>query len=358
LGSSEVGRRALRARHKRLVKAMIEFQSEMRGGDAGETALSRDRRDRPKPGREEVLIKVHAAAVNPADFLAEEGKNTHVVKTKFPHGCGLCISGIVVAKGANVTGRDLGDAIFGYVPNAGFTTTAAFHTAHAMYVGEMPTSANFREAAGLLMIGSAVIQAFEKYAPKKGDRILIHEGGGAIGSFAIQYAKFLGATVFTTTSTENAEWVRELGADEVLDYQLVDYRDEVRDLDLVLDTLGGDATFTAFDVIRPGGAVISLFGPIDDSAAKQLGFNLLMRQVLWFRARDLRRKAKKKGARYTFVPMAPDHSHLPTVRDLVETGAVRPVVDATFFAPFSAMEALAYQGRGRAQGMIVIDFVG
>lgn len=335
---------------------MIEFRSETRGGPADGPALTGDRRDRPKPGRGEVLIKVHAAAVNPADFLAEDSKNTPVVQTMFPHGGGLCISGIVVAKGANVTDRDLGEAVFGYVPNANLGTPSAFHIVHAGHIGPVPINADFREAAGLPMIGSAVIQAFEKNGMKSGDRILIHEGGGAVGSFAIQYAKFLGATVFTTTSTENADWVRELGADEVLDYQLVDYRDEVRDLDMVLDTLGGDATFTAFDVIRPGGVVISLFGPVDDKAAKQVGLNPLMRQLLWFKARDLRRKAKTRGARYAFVPMTPDHRHLATIQDLVESGTIRPVVDATSFDVSNAMEALAYQRRGRAQGAIVIDF--
>lgn len=337
---------------------MIEFRSETRGGTPDGPALSDDRPDRPKPGRGEVLIKVHAAAVNPADFLAEDGKNTRVLKTKFPHGGGLCVSGIVVAKGANVSGRDLGDAIFGFVPSAALDTPSAFHTAPAAHIGDMPVNAGFREAAGLPMIGSAVIQAFGKNGPGRGDRILIHEGGGAVGSFAIQYAKFLGATVFTTTSTENADWVRELGADEILDYQLVDYRDEVRDLDMVLDTLGGDATFTAFDVIKPGGAVISLFGPIDDKAAKRLGFNPLMRQVLWFRGRELRRKAKANVARYAFVPMTPDHTQLATIRELVESGTVRPVVDATCFDQSNAMEALAYQGQGRAQGGVVIDFAG
>lgn len=302
------------------------------------------------------MIKVHAAAVNPADFLAQDSKNTPVVKTMFPHGSGLCVSGIVVAKGAKVTGRDLGDAVFGYVPNAAPGTSSAFHKAQAAHIGTMPVNADFREAAGLPMIGSAVIRAFEKNETKRGDRVLIHEGGGAVGSFAIQYAKFLGATVFTTTSTENADWVRELGADEILDYQLVDYRDEVRDLDMVLDTLGGDATFTAFDVIRPGGIVMSLFGPVDDKAAKRLGLNPLMRQLLWFKARDLRRKAKEKNARYAFVPMTPDHTHLATIRDLVESGTIRPVVDAASFDVSNAIEALAYQGRGRAQGAIVIDF--
>ncbi|WP_420333100.1 NADP-dependent oxidoreductase [Roseibium sp.] len=337
---------------------MIEFRSEMRDGLTRDTAVASDSRDRPKPGRGEVLIKLHAAAVNPAAFLSEDGKNAFVVKTKFPHGSGLCVSGIVVARGANVTGRDLGDAVYGYLPNAALSTCAVFQPAHAAHVREMPLNADFREAAALPLVGSAVIQAFEKNGPRAGDRILIHEGGGAVGSFAIQYAKFLGATVFTTTSTENADWVRELGADGILDYQLVDYRDELRGLDMVLDTLGGDATFSAFDVIRPGGAVVSLFGPVDDRAAKRLKLNPLMRQVLWFKGRDLRRKAKEKSARYSFVPMVPDCTHLATIRELVESGTVRPVVDTTSFDPANAMEALAYHGRGRAQGTIVLDFSG
>nr|WP_319383019.1 NADP-dependent oxidoreductase [uncultured Roseibium sp.] len=337
---------------------MIEFQFETRRERKDGVVLLADRQNKPRPRRGEVVIRVHAAAVNPSDFLAEEGKNSCVVKTKYPHGRGLCVSGLVVAKGANVTAHELGDAVFGHVPNVGLDTCAEFVSAHAAHVREMPANTDFREAAGLPLIGSVVIQAFERAGLRAGDHVLIHEGGGAVGSFAIQYAKSLGAVVFTTTSTENADWVRGLGADSVLDYQLVDYRDIVHDLDIVLDTLGGDATFSAFDVIRPGGTVISLFGPVDDKAARRLGFNPLLRQVLWFKGRDLRRKAREKNGRYRFVPMTPDYSHLATLRELVETGRVRPVVDPNGFAFSSATDALAYQEKGRAKGTIVIDFAG
>lgn len=337
---------------------MIEFQSETRSEQTGGAAIYGVDQERPKPGSDEVLIKVHAVSVNPTDFLAEDGKSVGVVKTKYPHARGLCVSGIVVSKGANVAAHNLGDAIYGHVQNVALDACPEFLLAHAAYVRQKPVNTDFRAAAGLPLVGSAVIQAFEKAGLKPGDRVLVHEGGAAVGAIAIQYAKFLGATVLTTTSTENEDLVRELGADDVLDYQLVDYRDTVRDLDIVLDTLGGDATFSAFDVIRSGGAVISLFGPVDDNAAKRLGLNPLMRQVLWFRGRDLRRKAKAKNARYTFVPMNPDYTHLATIRELVESGMVRPVVDAACFEYSNAMEALAYQGRGRAKGAIIVDFAG
>ncbi|WP_421983948.1 NADP-dependent oxidoreductase [Roseibium sp.] len=337
---------------------MIEFQSETRRVRTSEANPVGGRPDKPQPGRGEVLIRVHAAGVNPADFLAEDGEKSCVVKTKYPHGRGLCVSGIVVAKGANVATHDLGSAVFGHVPKVGLDTCAEFVPVPASHVREMPANTGFREAAGLPLVGSVVIQAFDRAGLRAGDHVLIHEGGGAVGSFAIQYAKFLGATVFTTTSTENADWVRGLGADSVLDYQLVDYRDIVHDLDIVLDTLGGDATFSAFDVIRTGGTVISLFGPVDDKAARRLGLNPLVRQVLWFKARELRRKAREKNARYRFIPMMPETRHLATLRDLVETGRLRPVVDATGFVSSSATDALAYQEKGRAKGTIVVDFAG
>ena len=133
------------------------------------------------------------------------------------------------------------------------------------------------ESSSLPLVGLTTIQSFNKANLKSGDKVLIHAGSGGIGTFAIQYAKSKGAYVYTTTSTKNVNWVKELGADRVIDYKIENYLDIVKDVNIVYDTLGGNYTEDAFKVIKDCGKVISIAGAIDDESAKELGLNGLVR---------------------------------------------------------------------------------
>jgi NADPH:quinone reductase-like Zn-dependent oxidoreductase len=184
--------------------------------------------------------------------------------------------------------------------------------------------------------------------------VLIHAGSGGIGTFAIQYAKAKGAFVYTTTSTKNVEWVKELGADRVIDYKKENYLDIAKDLDIVYDTLGGDYTVDAFKVIKKGGSVVSIAGDVDDSSAKKLGLNLIIRFFLAIKRWKITRAAKAKSAAYKFIMMEPNASQLEDIKALIENQSIKPVIDKEFLFS-NAIDALLYQKNGHAKGKIVIN---
>lgn len=181
---------------------------------------------------DEVLIEAHAAGVNPLDFKVIEGALKSVRKFKLPATLGYDICGKIVAIGENVKSFKLGDEVFSKVKRQG--TFAEFVAVDQSYLALKPKKLNFIEAASLPLVGLIVVQALKRAKIKSGDRVLIHAGSGGVGSFAIQYAKALGAIVFTTTSTENTKWVKELGADRVIDYKTEDYKLIAKDVDIVL----------------------------------------------------------------------------------------------------------------------------
>ena len=152
-------------------------------------------------------------------------------------------------------------------------TIAEFVAVNSELVAKKPKNITFEEAAALPLVGLTAIQALESVGIKENDRVLIHAGSGGVGSFAIQYAKVKGAIVYTTTSSKNVDWVTALGADRVIDYTTEDYKEIAKNLDIVFDTLGGDYTFDAFEVIKEGGRVTTIAGPPDGETAKYMGMN-------------------------------------------------------------------------------------
>jgi NADPH:quinone reductase-like Zn-dependent oxidoreductase len=189
---------------------------------------------------------------------------------------------------------------------------------------------------------------------KPGQKIFIPAGSGGIGTFAIQLAKHLGATVGTTTSTANIELVRTLGADEVVDYKKQNFKDVLHDYDAVLGTTQGDGLETALDIVRPRSKVVSLIGPPDAAFARARGMNVVMKLVFGLLSAKIRRLAKQRGATYSFMFVRPDGSQLARIGELLEAGRIRPVIDKVF--PFTQAKAgLAYLEQGRAKGKVVLE---
>ena len=182
--------------------------------------------------------------------------------------------------------------------------------------------------------------------------MLIHAGSGGVGTIAIQLAKHLGAHVATTTSTANADWVRELGADEIIDYRTTDFERELDGFDVVLDSLGEQNLAKSLRVLRRGGLAISMAGPPDPDFATQLGKPLL-RPVLALLSRKVRRAARKLGVRYSFLFMRADGDQLQQITGLVDAGVIRPVLDRVFDFD-DTVAALDYAGSGRAKGKVVV----
>ncbi|MBF8456988.1 NADP-dependent oxidoreductase [Kaistella sp. G5-32] len=318
-----------------------------------ESNLAFNNIENPSIKENQVLIEIFAASTNPIDYKIIEGLLKQVIKLNFPTGIGYDLSGIVRETGKSVKGFKVGDEVFSSVPQESRSSFAEFIAVDENMVCLKPKNLNFEEAASLPMVGLTTIQAFKRGNLKAGDRILIHAGSGGIGSFAIQYAKNIGAYVYTTTGTANVGWVKELGADRVIDYKTENYLDLVKDVDFVYDTLGEQFTIDAFKVIKVGGKVISLIGPVDDETAKEFGLNLIARIYLYFKRIKLTGKIKEKSAYYKLISMKPNSEDLEIIKKLVEENKVKSIIDKIF--PFSeSVNALLYQKSGRAKGKIII----
>jgi NADPH:quinone reductase-like Zn-dependent oxidoreductase len=210
------------------------------------------------------------------------------------------------------------------------------------------------QAASIPLVGLTAWQALvEKAKLRAGQKVLIHAGSGGLGTSAIQLAKHLGATVATTTSTMNVEWVKRLGADVVIDYRSNDFATVLHDYDVVIDTQGGQTLEKSLRVLKPGGKIISVAGPPDPDFAKDFGANWFLIQAMRVLSLKIRRKAKRRGVTYSFLFMKANGDQLRELGSLIDAGAIRPVVDRVF--PFqSTTEALAYVEKGRAKGKVVV----
>jgi len=207
----------------------------------------------------------------------------------------------------------------------------------------------------LPLVGLTAWQALvERANVRPGQTVLIHAGSGGVGTFAIQLAKHLGATVATTTGTTNVEMVKRLGADIVVDYKKERFEDVLRDVDVVLDTLGPETVAKSFRVMKPGGTLVSISGPPDPAFAREFGLGWPLEQAMRLLSWRIRRQARQHGVSYSFLFMRPDGEQLRQITALVEAGAIQPVIDQVF--PFAqTQEALAYVETGRAKGKVVIQ---
>ena len=306
----------------------------------------------PKPG--EILVRVHAVGLNPIDNMIPKGTFKPILKLQLPATLGSDLAGIVVEVGNRVTRFKPGDAVFASIFDLGAGALAEFILMPESAAALKPTNLDFVQAASIPMVGLTSWQALKERADlKPGQKVFIPAGAGGIGTFAIQLAKYLGAKVGTTTSTGNVELVRSLGADEVIDYKKQQFEDVLRDYDVVLGTVRGDAIEKSLRILRPGSSVVSLVGPPDAAFARGRGMNFLMVLVFGFLSRTIIRHARKRGIAYSFLFVHPDGQQLAEIGRLLESGDLSPVIDKVF--PFEqAKEALAYLEQGRARGKVVV----
>ena len=307
--------------------------------------------EKPTINKDEVLIEAYAAGVNPLDIKVIEGNLKSVSKFKLPAILGYDVSGIITEKGEHVTDFNIGDEVFSKVKKQG--TFTEFIAVNKNLISLKPKNTTFEEAASLPLVGLTAIQALKRGKLKYGESILIHAGSGGVGSFAIQYAKSIGAYVYTTTSKENIKWVKELGADIVIDYKTVEYTAIVKDVDMVLDTLGNKFTEDAFKVIKTGGKVITLVGPVDKETVNRMKLNKIIQLFLAFKRRKITKQIKLKSAFYSLLFMRDNAKQLNEIKNLVETGKVKTNIDKVF--PLNeALNALLHVKKGHTKGKVVI----
>jgi len=302
---------------------------------------------KPTVQANDVLIEVKAAAINPIDKSIILGNLQGMLPIPLPSTSAYDVSGIVVEKGDEVSNFEIGDLVYSRVPQEQMGTLAEFVAVTREAVSKKPGNTSFEEAASLPLAGLTALQSLEYAGIKENDKVLIHAGSGGVGSFAIQYAKAKGAYVYTTTSTGNVEWVKELGADRVIDYKTEDYKSIAKDVDIVFDTLGQNYSLESFEVVKQGGKVVSIVGPLDVSSAKMFGMTDYKLPA------ELAKASGDKDAEYKFIFMHPNGAHLNQIKSMIEDEQIKPIIDQLY--PFSdSVQAFIHLASGRAKGKIVI----
>ena len=313
-----------------------------------------DRPD-PQPGPHDVLVRIHAAGLNVLDSKIRNGEFKPLLPYKPPLTLGHDLAGVVEAVGSAVTRFAPGDAVFSRPRDGRIGTLAERIAVDEADLARKPANLTMAEAAGMPLVALTAWQALvELAAVQPGAKVLIHAGSGGFGSVAIQLAKHLGATVATTASGGNAEMVRALGADVVIDYRTQRFETVLSDYDLVICGQDADTLSRSLAVLKPGGRLISISGPPTVEFAKAQGLIWVLRQVMRLLSFGIRRKARAKGVRYDFMFMRADGGQLAQIGTLIEAGAIRPVLDHIF--PFEQTnEAFAYLETGRVKGKVVVD---
>jgi NADPH:quinone reductase-like Zn-dependent oxidoreductase len=312
---------------------------------------------RPTIKPNEMLVQVHAAGLNPIDCMIPKGMFKPILKFQLPATMGSDLAGVVLEVGSRVSRFKVGDAIFASLFDLGAGSLAEYAAVPESAAAHKPANLDFVQAASIPMVGLTSWQAFNERAQlKPGQKVFVPAGAGGIGSFAIQLAKHLGATVGTTTSTGNVDFVRSLGADEVIDYKKHEFEQTLRGYDAVLGTIRGDGLEKAMQIVKPGSSIVSLIGPPDAAFARARGMNFLMRLVFGLLSRKIIRLAQTRHARYSFLFVRPDGRQLARIGELLESSRIRPVIDRVL--PFAeAKEGLAYLEQGRAKGKVVVQMV-
>ena len=309
---------------------------------------------RPVLKPNEILVEVHAAAINPVDNMITAGVFKPVLKFQLPAVMGSDLAGVVAEVGSTVTRFKVGDAVFANVFDLGIGSIAEYVAVPEAVAAPKPANLDFVQAASIPMVGLTSWQALKERADlQPGQKVFIPAGSGGIGTFAIQLAKYLGAKVATNTSTANVPLVRSLGADEVIDYKQQAFENVLRGYDLVLGTIRGDAIEKAVEILKPGGKIISLVGPLDKAFARARGLNFFLEFVFGLMSRKIVRLARKNGVAYSFLFARPEGAQLTEIGKLLESGRIQPVIDRVF-AFEQAKEALDYLAQGRAKGKVVI----
>ncbi|WP_368677529.1 NADP-dependent oxidoreductase [Acinetobacter lactucae] len=309
---------------------------------------------KPSLTENSVLVKVHAASINPLDLRVLEGEFKAILPVSFPFILGNDFAGTVVEVGSNVTQFKVGDEVYAKTDlNGAF---AEYTVVQESSLALKPQNISMDQAAALPLVALTSWQALVEIAKvKAGQKVLIHAGSGGVGSIAIQLAKSLGATVATTTSAKNSGWVKELGADIIIDYKTMDFEQELKDYDVVLDTQGGKILEKSVNVLKRGGRLISISGPPDQAFAEAINPNWFLKCVIPMLSWSIRHKAKKHGITYTFLFMQPNGQQLSKITELVEAGKIKPVVDQTY-GFVQTKEALQYVNTGRSKGKVVLQF--
>jgi len=296
--------------------------------DYGEPeVLTLEKAQLPQPNADQVLIQLKAAGVNPADWKYRAGLYKQFMPLNFPWAPGLEGSGIIQAVGANVTALKKGDEVYGFVAGG----YAEYALAKANEIQPKPASLTFEEAAAIPVGALTAWGAVEVAKVEAGQRVLVHGAAGGVGAYAVQLARWKGAHVTGTASSGNVDFVRSLGAENVIDYQATRFETVLHDMDVVIDTVGGDLSERSFQVLHPGGIYVTVAGRLAEGAGQA-------QQV----------KALSAGR-------APAEN-LKQISELIEAKQLKPVTGAVFsLAEARQAQELSQTGHGRGRIILQIE---
>ena len=308
----------------------------------------------PQLRDDEVLVQVHAAGVNQLDSKIKDGQFKLILPYRLPLILGHDVAGVVVKAGPRVRQFKPGDEVYARTDDFRIGTFAEFVPVKESSLAPKPKGLTMEEAASIPLVGLTAWQALVETATlSKGQRVFIQAGSGGVGTFAIQLARHLGATVATTTSAANFELVRSLGADVVIDYRTQDFEDVLHDYEVVLNSQDGKTLGKSLRVLKGGAKLISISGPPDPAFGRNIAAPAFVRLVMRLLSSGIRRRARGRGIDYSFLFMRANGGQLREITRLIEAGAIRPVVDKVF-AFESTNEALAHAEAGHAKGKVVI----
>lgn len=285
----------------------------------------------PELGEHQVLVRVKATSVNPIDWKLREGYLAQMMPWDFPIILGWDVAGEIAEVGSEVKDWQVGQAVFARPETTRFGTYADYTIVDDHLLANKPDSVSFEDAAAVPLAGLTAYQALFTHGKlKAGEKVLIHAGAGGVGIYAIQLAKNAGATVITTASGKNHGLLKELGADQVIDYRTTDFSEALEDIDLVFDTMGGDVQKDSFKVLNKDGRLISIVGQPDEELAKSVA----VAESIW---------------------LQPDGKQLQEMADLMSEGKVKSIVGHTY--PLTAAgvkEAHELSATHHAKGKIVL----
>jgi NADPH:quinone reductase-like Zn-dependent oxidoreductase len=301
---------------------------------AGEV-MEYDDAPRPEPGADELLVRVRAASINPVDWKMREGYLRAWVDPPRPLTLGRDLAGDVVEVGSAATGFQVGDAVFATVPlDRG--THAEYVVVRPDQVARKPASLDYEAAAAIPLAALAAWQCLmDAGGLQAGQTVLIHGAAGGVGSFAVQFAHLHGARVVATASPENTAFVRGLGADEVIDYESTPFEAVAQDIDIVLDTLGAETQDRSWQVLKAGGALVTLI----------------------YLSPEALERAATLGVRAVMVAAQPNGAQLQQIADLIDGGKVRLLVSLVL--PLAeARQAYDRVQAGHTHGKVVLHMAG
>ncbi len=307
----------------------------------------------PEVGDRDVLVKIHAAGVNPLDNMIARGE----VKMIVPHACPLVMGnefvGVIEQTGAKASRHSVGDRVYGRMPLERIGAFAQYAAIDQNAVAKVPEYLSDEEAACVPLTALTALQACELMKPRSGETIFISGGTGSLGAMAIPIAKSYGLNVVTNGSAANRERVLALGADRFIDYKTEDYSLVLSGMDYVLDTLGNRELPKEFGILKNGGKLVSLRGMPNGEFAVRSGMSAVKRLLFKVAGRKCDRMAARKNQRYYFVFVHEDGAGLERVSEIFAQRRIEASVDEVFSLD-EANAALQKVATGRSRGKTIL----